>query len=202
MIGESSKRAKINASNSAVSIDVAANAFATTTTTKVAVPSTSMNSLTEVQTSEPPMEREEEVEKKKKKRKEKSAIAKVRCKIGSRGSNDSDKVLEKNPFNNRGIIKRLIDWCTLPKVMDRIIKADLKQRIWDSLGSFLEVNQFVSPPFHSFAGLSMCFFINLAHLIIFANGAPTHRQYQEDESSKVGSGKGPRRPSSRDQSSS
>ncbi|KAG1355455.1 hypothetical protein COCNU_07G015670 [Cocos nucifera] len=33
---------------------------------------------------------------------------------------------------------KLIDRCTLPKVVDRIVDVDFELCIWDSLGSFLE----------------------------------------------------------------
>ncbi|EHA8586490.1 hypothetical protein COCNU_scaffold000436G000010 [Cocos nucifera] len=68
-----------------------------------------------------------------------SAIAKVRRKASFRGSNSSDGDPEENPFNNRGIIKQLIDGCILLEVVDRIVEADPEQHIWDSLGSFLEM---------------------------------------------------------------
>ncbi|KAG1363506.1 putative ensconsin-like [Cocos nucifera] len=123
MIGEPSKRAKVNATSFAMPVDAATNAPATTTTTEVAAPLTSANFSARVQTFEPPIEREEEAEKKKKK---KSAIAKVRHKTSSTGSNGSDEILEENPFNNREIIKKLIDGCTLSKVMDRIVDVNFE----------------------------------------------------------------------------
>ena len=48
----------------------------------------------------------------------------------------------KNSFNNRDLIKRLVDGCILPEVVHRIVHADPEQRVWDSQGSFLEVGQF------------------------------------------------------------
>ena len=57
----------------------------------------------------------------------------------------------ENPFNDRDLIKRLIDGCILPEVVERIDRADPEQRVWDSLGSFLEVNKssfnWLSDPF-------------------------------------------------------
>ena len=47
----------------------------------------------------------------------------------------------ENPFNDRDLIKRLIDGCILPEVVEKIDRTDLEQRVWDSLGSFLEVNK-------------------------------------------------------------
>ena len=47
----------------------------------------------------------------------------------------------ENPFNDRDLIKRLIDGCILPEIIKRIDRADPEQRIWDSQGSFLEVNK-------------------------------------------------------------
>ena len=46
------------------------------------------------------------------------------------------------PFNDRDLVKRLIDGCILPEVVWRIDRIDLEQQVWDSLGSFLEVNRF------------------------------------------------------------
>ncbi|EHA8588771.1 putative ensconsin-like [Cocos nucifera] len=80
-----------------------------------------------------------EVEKKKKEKK-KLATVKIQHRVTGRGSNIFDKELEENPFNNKDIIKKLVDECTLPKVVDRIIEADPKQCTWVSLGSFLEVS--------------------------------------------------------------
>ena len=53
---------------------------------------------------------------------------------------------EENPFNDRDLIKRLIDGCILPEVIQRIDRIDPEQWVWDSLGSFLEVNRFTFPP--------------------------------------------------------
>ena len=47
--------------------------------------------------------------------------------------------LRKNFFNNRDLIKRLVEGCILPEVVERIVLADPKLWVWDSLGSFLEV---------------------------------------------------------------
>ena len=53
----------------------------------------------------------------------------------------SKKSRGENPFNDRDLIKWLIDGCILHEVVERIDRADLEQRVWDSLGSFLEVNK-------------------------------------------------------------
>ncbi|XP_073107518.1 uncharacterized protein [Elaeis guineensis] len=45
----------------------------------------------------------------------------------------------ENPFNNRDLIKRLVDGCILPEVIHRTVHIDPEQRVWDSLGSFLEI---------------------------------------------------------------
>ncbi|XP_073114816.1 RNA polymerase II C-terminal domain phosphatase-like 2 isoform X2 [Elaeis guineensis] len=45
----------------------------------------------------------------------------------------------ENPFNNRDLIKRLVDGCILPEVVHRIVHVDPEQRVWDSLGSFLQI---------------------------------------------------------------
>ena len=51
----------------------------------------------------------------------------------------------ENPFNDRDLIKQLIDGYILPEVVERIDHADPEQWVWDSLGSFLEVNRFTLP---------------------------------------------------------
>ena len=56
-----------------------------------------------------------------------------------RSADGSEKDLGENPFNNRDLIKRLVEGCILPEVVQRIILADLELRVWDSLESFLEV---------------------------------------------------------------
>ena len=50
----------------------------------------------------------------------------------------------ENPFNDRDLIKWLIDGCILLEVVQRIDRTDPEQRVWDSLGPFLEVNRFTS----------------------------------------------------------
>ncbi|XP_073099797.1 uncharacterized protein [Elaeis guineensis] len=45
----------------------------------------------------------------------------------------------ENPFNDRDLIRRLIDGCILPDVVERIDRADPEQWAWDSLESFLEI---------------------------------------------------------------
>ena len=56
-------------------------------------------------------------------------------------SHGSEEEPGKNSFNDRDLIKRLIDGCILPEVIERIDRTDLEQWVWDSLGSFLEVNR-------------------------------------------------------------
>ena len=122
MIGEPSKRTKVDNSSSVMPAAVVADSLVTTIATKVATPLTSINPLIEVPTSESPTKRVMEVEKKKKK--EKLAIVMVRCRVATRGSNGFDEDLGENPFNNKDIIKKLVDGCTLPKVIDRIVEVD------------------------------------------------------------------------------
>ena len=57
------------------------------------------------------------------------------------GASGFEEDLGENPFNNRDLIKRLVEGCILLEVVHRIILADPEQRVWDSLGSFLEVGQ-------------------------------------------------------------
>ena len=42
------------------------------------------------------------------------------------GAEGSEKVLEENPFNNRDLIKKLVDGCILPEVIHRIVHVDPK----------------------------------------------------------------------------
>ena len=56
------------------------------------------------------------------------------------GVGGSEEDLRKNPFNNRDLIKRLVEGCILPEVVERIVLADLELRVWDSMRSFLEVS--------------------------------------------------------------
>ena len=60
-------------------------------------------------------------------------------KVAIEGADGSEEALGENSFNNRDLIKRLVEGCILPEVVERIILADLELRVWDSLGSFLEV---------------------------------------------------------------
>ncbi|XP_073104977.1 uncharacterized protein [Elaeis guineensis] len=55
------------------------------------------------------------------------------------GADGPEEDLGKNSFNNRNLIKRLVEGCILPEVVHRIVLADPEQRVWDSLGSFLEI---------------------------------------------------------------
>ena len=55
------------------------------------------------------------------------------------GVGGSKEDLGDNPFNNRDLIKRLVEGCILPEVVERIVLADPELRVWDFLGSFLEV---------------------------------------------------------------
>ena len=49
----------------------------------------------------------------------------------------------ENPFNDKALIRRLLDGCILSDVVERIDRADPEQRAWDTLGSFLEVSGFL-----------------------------------------------------------
>ena len=44
-------------------------------------------------------------------------------------SNGSEEDPGENPFNNRDLIKRLVDGCILPKIVHRIVHADPEQRV-------------------------------------------------------------------------
>ncbi|XP_073105546.1 uncharacterized protein [Elaeis guineensis] len=54
----------------------------------------------------------------------------------SRGSEEEQG---DDPFSDRDLIKKLVDGCSLPKVIQRIVRVDPTQRVWDSLGAFLEL---------------------------------------------------------------
>ena len=60
-------------------------------------------------------------------------------KVAVEGAGGSEEDLGENPFNNRDLIKRLVEGCILPEVIERIVLADPELRVWDSLGSFLKV---------------------------------------------------------------
>ena len=55
------------------------------------------------------------------------------------GAGGSEEDLGENLFNNRDLIKRLVEGCILPEVVQRIVLVDLELWVWDSLESFLEV---------------------------------------------------------------
>ena len=56
------------------------------------------------------------------------------------GADGSKEDLVENLFNNRNLIKRLVEGCILPEVVQRIVLADLELWVWNSLRSFLEVS--------------------------------------------------------------
>ena len=61
-------------------------------------------------------------------------------------SHDFEEEVVENPFNDRDLIKQLVDCCILPDVVQRIIRTDLEQWVWDSLGSFSQGKQIHFPP--------------------------------------------------------
>ncbi|XP_073116358.1 uncharacterized protein [Elaeis guineensis] len=60
-------------------------------------------------------------------------------KVAVEGASGSEEDLGDNPFNNRDLIKRLIEGYILLEVVERIILTNPELRVWDSLGSFLEI---------------------------------------------------------------
>ena len=58
-------------------------------------------------------------------------------------SHGSEEEQGDNPFSDRDLIKKLVDGCSLPEVVQRIVRVDPTQRVWDSLGAFLEVSRFI-----------------------------------------------------------
>ena len=91
------------------------------------------------------------VERKRRKKTVARKISSSRAAI--KGSNGSEEDPGENLFNNRDLIRRLVDMCVLPEIVHRIIHADPEQQVWDSLGSFLEVGRFTF------------FFLSLLHLV-------------------------------------
>ena len=55
------------------------------------------------------------------------------------GAGGFEEDLGENLFNNRDLIKRLVEGCILPEIVQRIVLPDPELWVWDSLGSFLEV---------------------------------------------------------------
>ena len=66
---------------------------------------------------------------------ERAAVAR----LPSRGPTALNKIWGKISSTNRDLIKRLVEGCILPEVVQRIVLTDPELRVWDSLGSFLEV---------------------------------------------------------------
>ena len=87
-----------------------------------------------------PESRPEEAPRVERRRRKKTVARKIRSsRAAIEGSNGSEEDPGENPFNNRDLIKRLVEGCILPEVVQRIVLADPELRVWDSLGSFLEV---------------------------------------------------------------
>ena len=85
------------------------------------------------------------------KKRKKTVVRKISSsRVAIERSNGSKEDLGENPFNNKDLIKKLIDGCVLPKIVHRIVHVDPEQRIWDSLGSFLKVGRFIFFFFHFF----------------------------------------------------
>ncbi|XP_073103685.1 uncharacterized protein [Elaeis guineensis] len=130
------KRARAEETSSAAPAQ-AAIAVDTPSDVELAVPRTSSKSPpAEVPTPEARPEEEPRAEWRRKKtlaRKSRSSRATIE------GADGSEEDLGENPFNNRDLIKRLIDGCVLSEVVHRIVHADPEQRVWDSLGSFFEI---------------------------------------------------------------
>ena len=58
-------------------------------------------------------------------------------------SRSSEEEQGYDPFSDRDLIKKLVDGCSLPEIVQRIVRVDPTQRVWDSLGAFLEVSRFI-----------------------------------------------------------
>ncbi|EHA8589579.1 hypothetical protein COCNU_scaffold011126G000010 [Cocos nucifera] len=95
------------------------------------------NSPIEVRIPEPPAGGEKEAKKMKIKR----ALRKSQWKVRRNGPNSLDEELGENSFNNHEMIKGLFEGFTISDVVDRIVDADVNQRAWDLLKSFLEAQE-------------------------------------------------------------
>ena len=82
----------------------------------------------------PPVKKEKEVEKKKK-----ATVKKAQPQKNSGKSSGDSIDWESASFDGWKVIKVLIDRCTLPNIIDRIVLTDLKHRTKDSLGAFLKL---------------------------------------------------------------
>ena len=92
-----------------------------------------------------PEARPEEVPGAERRRRKKTVARKVSGRRATiEESHGSEEEPGENLFNNRDLIKRLVDGCVLLEVVHMIVHADPEQRVWDSLGSFLEVSRFTS----------------------------------------------------------
>ena len=63
--------------------------------------------------------------------------------VATEESRGSEEEQGDDPFSDRDLIKKLVDGCSLPEVVQRIIRIDPAQRVWDSLGAFVEVSRFI-----------------------------------------------------------
>ncbi|XP_073108527.1 uncharacterized protein [Elaeis guineensis] len=97
----------------------------------------SRSSLTEVPASEARFEEVPGVERGRRKKTVARRVSGRRAALEESHGSEEEPV--ENSFNDRDLIKRLVDGCVLPEVVQRIVRADPKQRVWDSLGSFLEI---------------------------------------------------------------
>ena len=114
------KRARVEETSSAVPIQ-AAIAVVSPSDVELAVPRTSSRSPPiEVPT---PEARPEEAPGAERRRRKKTLARKSR-KAAIEGADGSEEDPRKNPFNNRDLIKRLVDGCILPEIVHRIVHAD------------------------------------------------------------------------------
>ncbi|XP_073102457.1 uncharacterized protein [Elaeis guineensis] len=133
----SAKKARVEETSSAVPAQ-AAIAVDAPSDVEPAVPRASSRSpLVEVLAPESRPEEASGVERKRRKKMVVRKISSSRAAIER--SNGSEEDPRENPFNNRNSIKRLVDGCVLSEIVHRIVHTDPEQRVWDSLGSFLEI---------------------------------------------------------------
>ncbi|XP_073105621.1 uncharacterized protein [Elaeis guineensis] len=87
-----------------------------------------------------PESRPKEAPRAERRRRKKTLVRKTRSsRAAVEGGDGSEEDPGENPFNNRDLIKRLIDGCILSEVVHRIVHVNPEQQVWDSLGSFLEI---------------------------------------------------------------
>ncbi|XP_073099500.1 uncharacterized protein [Elaeis guineensis] len=133
----SAKKARVEETSSAVPAQAAVAVDAPSDVEPAVLRASSRSPPVEVSA---PESHPEEAPGAERRRRKKTVARKIRSsRVAIEGADGSEEDPEENPFNNRDLIKRLVDGCVLPEVVHRIVHADPEQWVWDSLGSFLEI---------------------------------------------------------------